>query len=81
MDRQTHNQWKNMNTRLLKALGITKADIARQAGITRQAVAQGSPKRCGAAVVLLMAARFNQDLMAEAQQLHEDLGAWLYGSN
>lgn len=63
-----------MNKILLTALGISSADIARQAGVTRQAVTQGSPRIETAASVLIEAAKLDPMKTDEARKLLRDLG-------
>ena len=70
---------------LLGALGISYADIAKQAGVTRQAVSS-SKKRghnskavADATELLISAARFDLEKMETARAMHGALTEFLYG--
>lgn len=64
---------------LLKILDITGGDIARYAGITRQAVKQGSKRVKAATRVLVSSARLDPEKMEAARQARDELDEFFDG--
>ena len=64
---------------LLKILEITGADIAKHAGITRQAVNQGSSRADNSARILIEVARLSPSQMARINEAYVELAGFLSG--
>ena len=62
---------------LLKILDISGADIAEYAGVTRQAVHNGSRGLRESAEVLITAAKFDPEKMEAARQAQQELKEFL----
>ena len=65
------------NKYLLKVLGISDADIARYAGVTRQAIHGGSGRINEHAAELIAAAKFDPEKMKAAWQAKRELDSFL----
>lgn len=64
---------------ILKILDISGADIAKHAGISRQAVNQGTPRADNSARILIEAARMSPTQMARIYDAYVELASFLSG--
>lgn len=72
-----HFIYKIAMKHILKILDISGADIARHAGISRQAVSQGSIKADRAAAALLDMSRLNPDHITVLQEAATEIATFL----